>query len=286
MVETVEVIRSVKNHDLRKTIELIQKRKGVFITGEGSSRIVPAKNLIYRNLINGSPLKIITEEATQSMEYDLRDFVVIAISNSGKTREVIRLLKMLQKEKHGAVLGITANESSLLRHYSDSTLVLNCGKEKAVAASKSVVEQALLLDRIYHLLTQNNEIHFESLAKVFLTVLKQSIDSLIVKKLVDADMLYFAGRNTGVVEELTLKTNEIARKKADFLEGTYCLHGIEEVMTSKEAVVLIDPFPEEEDNIYDVLVKGVGIPVIAIAPRPTRFQTIINIVFLFRKRIN
>ena len=45
-----------------------------------------------------------------------------------------------------------------------------------------------------------------------------------------APMIYFAGRNNGVAEELTLKTNEITHKKSDYLEGTYAVHGIEEVM--------------------------------------------------------
>ena len=41
--------------------------------------------------------------------------------------------------------------------------------------------------------------------------------------------IYFAAITTGW-RELTLKTNEITRKKSDFLEGTYAVHGIEEVM--------------------------------------------------------
>jgi len=87
-------------------------------------------------------------------------------------------------------------------------------------------------------------------------------------------VIYFAGRNNGVAEELTLKTNEITHKKSDFLEGTYAVHGIEEVMRPDEVVIVIDPFPEEEQKFKEVLQSGVGMGVIAVSSRPTRFPTI------------
>jgi glucosamine--fructose-6-phosphate aminotransferase (isomerizing) len=101
------------------------------------------------------------------------------------------------------------------------------------------------------------------------------IDPGIIKILSDAPQIYFAGRNNGVAEELTLKTNEITRKKADFLEGTYAVHGIEEVMNPREVLVLIEPFAEEIQKFSDVLVKGVGMKIIAIDHKETPFPTII-----------
>jgi glucosamine--fructose-6-phosphate aminotransferase (isomerizing) len=52
--------------------------------------------------------------------------------------------------------------------------------------------------------------------------------------------IYFAGYNDGVAEELTLKTNEITRKKSDFLEGTYAVHGIEEEMDTNDIVFVLN----------------------------------------------
>ncbi len=91
---------------------------------------------------------------------------------------------------------------------------------------------------------------------------------------VKAPTIYFAGYNDGVAEELTLKTNEITRKKSDFLEGTYAVHGIEEVMDPNDIVFVVDPIDEEMDKFQEVLVKGVGLKVIAIANRETPFPTI------------
>jgi glucosamine--fructose-6-phosphate aminotransferase (isomerizing) len=52
------------------------------------------------------------------------------------------------------------------------------------------------------------------------------------------------------------------------------VHGIEEVMNPDDVVILIDPFEAEVEKIRDVLVKGVGMRVFAVAARDTIFPTI------------
>ena len=54
-------------------------------------------------------LPVITEGCTQAEEYNLNDYAVFAASNSGQTKEVIRLTTSLKKKKHAAVFGLTAN---------------------------------------------------------------------------------------------------------------------------------------------------------------------------------
>jgi len=71
-----------------------------------------------------------------------------------------------------------------------------------------------------------------------------------------------------------LKTNEITRKKSDFLEGTYALHGIEEVMDKNEVLIWVDPFDVDQDKFLECLVKNVGIRIIAISSQKTMFPTI------------
>jgi glucosamine--fructose-6-phosphate aminotransferase (isomerizing) len=60
-----------------------------------------------------------------------------------------------------------------------------------------------------------------------------------------------------------------------FLEGTYALHGIEEIMDSNDVIIWINPFPEEIDKFNEHLVKGVGLNIIAVATSPTQFPTIV-----------
>ena len=100
------------------------------------------------------------------------------------------------------------------------------------------------------------------------------IDPEIIAKVANSPIIYFAGRNNGVAEELRLKTNEITRKKSDYLEGTYLLHGIEEVMNEGETIIVIEPYESEMAKMQELLVDRIGVNIIAISSKPTIFPTI------------
>src|SRR5436189_4614341 len=101
--------------------------------------------------------------------------------------------------------------------------------------------------------------------------LTMKLDPKLIDRIAAAGTIYFAGRNDGVAEELTLKTNEITRKKSDFLEGTYAVHGIEEVMNQGDVVIWIDPYEDSLGKFNDVLAKAVGLTVITVSTKPTSF---------------
>lgn len=272
MLETVEVIRNFQSADFSKPVQSMKNTGKLFLTGEGSSRIFPAKHTINIIQKNNFPLTVYTEGSRQAAELKLNDFTVFGASNSGKTNELISLFK---NRPAAGKFALTAFRDTPLGDLSEDTFVLSCGKEKAVAATKSVIEQALF----YHHLIKayvgaDCDKSLSDLADKAKEVLEMEIEPAMVDIIANSDMIYFAGRNNGVAEEATLKTNEITRKKSAYLEGTYAVHGIEEVMTDREVVLLIDPYKEEEEKFKEVLVDGVGMPVIAIASRDTLFPTI------------
>jgi glucosamine--fructose-6-phosphate aminotransferase (isomerizing) len=275
MLETTEVTRRFDPAVATAFAERALTKKGLFLTGEGSSRIFPAKRAMYDNLKWGGSLPIFTDGSTQAIEYKLGDLAVFGASNSGQTKEVIRLFMKLQEEGHDALFGLTANNGTRLATLTHATHVLNCGKEDAVAATKSVIEQGLFYDAVIRQMLGKCTCGFDELPEHIETALTLEIDPDIVEAAKNAEMIYFAGRNNGVVEELTLKTNEITRKKSDFLEGTYAVHGIEEVMDKNEVVIIVEPYVSEEEKFMECLVKGVGMKVIAISSHQTSFPTII-----------
>ncbi len=276
--EMMETPKVVKDFDLSRTAAIAEKIKAagsLLYTGEGSSRIFPAKNSIRRVFTEGITLGVHTEGSRQAAMYDLSETAVFCASNSGRTKEVVLLAKQLKAEGHGHVYGLTANEDTPLEEVCDDTLVLKCGWENAVAATKSVAEQALCYETILHHINGSlNTIDLHALADKMEQALTTDIDSSIVKTAIEAPTIYFAGLNDGVAEELTLKTNEITRKKSDFLEGTYAVHGIEEVMSPEDIVFVIDPIEDEIPKFQEVLEQGVGLTVVAIADRDTPFPTI------------
>jgi glucosamine--fructose-6-phosphate aminotransferase (isomerizing) len=198
---------------------------------------------------------------------------VFCASNSGRTKEVVNLAKNLTAKKHKNCYGLSANAGTILEASTKKTFVLKCGWEQAVAATKSVVEQALFYESVLrHILEKRS--WKKDLADKVEQALTLRIDRKIIDTALGASAIYFVGYNDGCAEELRLKTNEITRRKSDFLEGTYAVHGIEEVMEKNDIVFVIDPIAEEEEKFTEVLVKGVGLTVVAIADRQTSFPTV------------
>lgn len=277
MLETVGVIRGFKYGQGAAVVEEIKKAGRLFLTGEGSSRIFPAKNMMCELMRAGSPVSAATDGARQAHAYNLKDYVVFGASNSGQTKELISLYTQLKGQGHEARYGLTANENTKLESLSKQTFVLKCGGEDAVAATKSVVEQALFYQSLVCDLVPGGCKCADNLgtaADAAREVLEMNLDAEMVQAIANAPTIYFAGRNNGVAEELTLKTNEITRKKSDFLEGTYAVHGIEEVMDPKDVVIVVDPFAEEAEKFKQVLCDGVGMKVFAISGGDTLFPTI------------
>lgn len=276
MLSAVDVVRKFDPSVVDGIAKSIPANGKLLLSGEGSSRLFPAKHVIAQARRQNWPLTLHTEAGRQSQEYNLADWAVMAMSNSGRTAEVIRLYTQLNEAKHPRHFSLTAFPQSTLESLSTDGRVLSCGKETAVAATKSVIEQTLfcraLVERIVGVDSLRSRL--ADLAVHMKSALTQPIDPEITAKFSRAGTIYCAGRNDGVAEELTLKVNEITRKHSDFLEGTYAVHGVEESMRADDVIVWIDPYPESEQKFHDVLVKGVGLTVVAISSRPTMFPTI------------
>jgi len=277
MLATADVVANFSADQAKETGRAIAQVGRLLLTGEGSSRIFPAKNVIANARRMNWPITLHTEAGRQAQEYDLSNWAVFAASNSGKTSEVIKLFQDLKSKGHKHLYGLTASENSKLGELSEKAYVLKCGPEGAVAATKSVIEQALFYQAMLEhacgipLLGRR----CKPLSEQITTALTTSIDGKIIDKIAAAGTIYFGGRNDGVAEELTLKTNEITRKKSDFLEGTYAVHGIEEVMNKDDVVIWIDPYEDSLGKFNDVLVKGVGLSVITVSTKPTSFPSVV-----------
>ncbi|MDZ7725171.1 MAG: sugar isomerase [candidate division KSB1 bacterium] len=275
MLDTVDVVKQFDPSQTRSVSSIISSVGRLLLTGEGSSRLFPAKHMIRRALTWGVDLNLVTEGSRQAAQYDLSRFSVFCASNSGRTKEVVLLAKMLAQAGNPHRFALTANRDTVLENTCTQTIVLNCGWEQAVAATKSVVEQALVYDSIlWNIAGKDMKPALPKLADAIQNALTLKIDPDIIKTAAQAPTIYFAGYNDGAAEELTLKTNEITREKSDFLEGTYAVHGIEEVMNAEDIVFVMNPIDDEIEKFQDVLVKGVGLNVVAVADRDTPFPTI------------
>ncbi|MBL8849775.1 MAG: SIS domain-containing protein [Planctomycetaceae bacterium] len=276
MLAVPEIIRRFSPERMSDVAAAVRQVGRLLLTGEGSSRIFPSKSALAHARRMNWPLALHSEAGRQSQEYNLADWAVFALSNSGRTAEVIALFTKLRDAGHAHRYSLTAFADSRLESLATRGFVLECGPEGAVAATKSVVEQALFYRALLEAAATEPTMgsRLAGLASAVEQALTVAIDPQLIARIAKAGTIYWAGRNDGVAEELTLKTNEITRRPADFLEGTYAVHGVEEVMQADDVVLWVDPYPDSEQKFQDVLVKGVGMSVIAIASRDTMFPTI------------
>jgi len=274
MLEASGTIRNFNPEAVKPFAKLAEKYDALFLTGEGSSRMFPAGHAAWLSMMNEGLTKVFSAGSTEALIYDLKGFAVFAATNSGRTKETVRLLKKLGSEGHKGLFAITNSPGAPVIDAACMSCILSCGMEKAIPATKSLIEQALF----YHaLLFEMAGISLDGLdetASAFDETLSRDVSHEIVELSANAPFIYFAGWGNGVAEELSLKAGELLRKKTRYLDGTLILHGIEEIMDKGELVVLIDPFEEEEVIIKKRLEENIGVNVIAISERETIFPTI------------
>lgn len=236
------------NFDLNKMKSIADRigNKNIIFSGMGSSLIFPAKNAKHRALeLN------VTNKIDSYMPIDLfackdfKDTFVFLCSNSGKTKEIINLLK--HAEKYGATcIAITAVGDSMLAKRCKETIVLSGGFEKGVAATKSVVEEALIFDSlILHLAkNQGKGIDIDLMNKKLKEAgdfiyenINLETDKVIIEGLSMSENFFMVGLDDGVAEEITLKAYEITRKVALFYPGTHIVHGVAEAIEGNYAIV-------------------------------------------------
>jgi glutamine---fructose-6-phosphate transaminase (isomerizing) len=275
MFEAADTIRNFNPEVVKDFAGDAKEFGALFLTGEGSSRMFPAGHAVWLSMKHEGLPRIFSAGSTEALVYDLKDCAIFAGTNSGKTKETIRLLNKLGSEGHRALFAITNSLGTPVIDAACKTYILSCGMEKAILATKSFIEQALF----YHaLIFEMAGISLDGLMETgdaFEEALSQEILHGLIEKTAGAPFIYFAGWGNGVAEELSLKAGELLRKKTRYLDGTLLLHGIEEIMDRGELIVLIDPFEEDEAIIKKRLEENIGVNVIAISERQTVFPTVL-----------
>ncbi len=246
--EMLEAESVCLNFDFHKTKELAHSigANRIIFTGMGSSLIFPGKHAKNRALKLNIANKVEAYLASDLFQYhDFSNTFVFLCSNSGKTKEIM-LLQDYVISKGAQCIAVTAVGDSILAQRSDNTIVLSCGFERGIAATKSVIEQALVYDSLIYNLAKNQgiQVNFEILkeelnktAAAIRNNINLTIAENILNTLVNSNRYYMVGLDNGVAEEIALKAYEIARKMAVLYPDTQIVHGVEEAIEGNCAII-------------------------------------------------
>ena len=256
---------------IEKAANLMRDAKNIYITGSGTSynSALIAKQILSKYAkIKSEP--IISSELQFSPDIVEENSVLIAISQSGESADVLEAVRIAKKLNCKIISIVNLLTSSLARK-ADVVIGMNCGPEIGVAATKSFTAQLVILYKLVQKLSNNSiTINFEKFSESILKILENPIKiQEIAKKLKDISDIYILGRgiNFPIAIESALKLKELTYIHAEGIAGGELKHGPLALMDSDVYVIIINP----NDSTYsDTLtsareIKARGAKIIGIS---------------------
>jgi len=231
--------------EIEKSIDLIRHAKNIYITGSGTSynSSLIAKQILSKYAkIKSEP--IISSELQFSPDIVEEGSVLIAISQSGESADVLEAVRIAKRANCKIIAIVNLLTSSLARK-ADVVMGMNCGPEIGVAATKSFTAQLVILYKMVQKLSNDSiTINFEKFSESILKILENPIKiQKIAKKLKDVSDIYILGRgiNFPIAIESALKLKELTYIHAEGIAGGELKHGPLALMDSDVFVIIINP---------------------------------------------
>ena len=262
-------------------VEAIAKRlktaRSVVLTAAGSS--YHAALLMRIRLAAEAKMRcevVLSGEFERELPFVNEETLVFAMSQSGETADVLEAVKKARKARAGGVISLVNAAGSSLARQSDMSLLLNCGPEVGVAATKSFTAQVMLGNLIIDEMTGKRTIG--PLARLGALVQKALETEAQMKELAhryrDRPDFYFIARggNYPVAQEGALKLKELSYIHAEGMPASELKHGTLALIEKGTPVVVIAPsgpgYDDTISNAQELAARGAEIIGIAQKPHP------------------
>lgn len=251
LIQTPEKILAVSK-------ELAQAER-IYLIASGTSYHAALLGKIYLAKLARRVVEVSLSSEFRELQEFLDDrSVIVAISQSGETADILEAVGIARQRGARVVALINAEESSLSRAC-DQSLSINCGPEIGVAATKSFTSQITLLNFLAGQMAQSrrNQVELETLNKKVDNVLAQdNVVRRVAHKFNAASDLYFIGRGVHypIALEGALKMKELSYIHAEGLSAGELKHGTLALVTENTPVVALNP----EDATYKETLNSVS----------------------------
>lgn len=255
--------------------DFIKHARNIYITGSGTSynAALIAKYLWQKHAkIKVEP--IISSELSFTPETIDPNSILIAISQSGESADVLEAVK-IAKKANAKILSIVNILTSSLAQESAVVIGMGCGPEIGVAATKSFTAQLSIIYKIARKLCDGC-INVDS-TKISDSVGKVLSDQTkikeIAKELKDVQDIYILGRavHYPIALESALKLKELSYIHAEGIPGGELKHGPLALMDSSVYVIIINPndFTYNDTLTSAREIKARGAKIIGISDKPS-----------------
>lgn len=210
------------------------------LVGEGSSRLFVAG--FARQLLRLGGMPIAFDACGGRAAEACPGGTELIVSNSGATRELVEHIDAHPKVSRLALLGL--DHGPIAQRITERRIVLP-RPERAVAATASVFLQAYTLGAAIAA-RQKLAVPVAELRAAVATLLGMSLPTAVSAALVGARRIWWADAETGVADELALKTAELCGLPGIAAPGTMALHGLEEIFQPGDCVLWLHADPRDD----------------------------------------
>jgi len=242
----------------------LSKYKNIHIVGCGSAYYA---GMIGKYLFEEDGIKadidVASEYRYRNIIYD-KDTLVILISQSGETADTIAAMRMAN-ENNVDTLAIVNVEASTIERESTYSILIEAGKEIAVATTKAFIQQVLILSLLSYKLNPDDK-YLEDI-KSIPQQLKVLLDKTgFYKKLADSiykhEDVFFIGRKIdyAISMEGSLKLKEVSYIHSDSYQAGELKHGTISLINDGTIVFAIVTDDDIRDktisNLEEVISRG------------------------------
>ncbi len=282
----LRTIATLLDKYLRLAAMIISGARNIIVIGSGTS--LHAGLIAQYYFADMAGLSVTVTSAAEFPYYAVNNVttgtVVIAISQSGETSDVIKSVKMA-KQRGAVIIGVTNVLGSRLTIHSNVYLPIGAGPEIAVPATKtftSTLTALAILAGYTGLYT--GRFSQQELSKLYAGVkelsqaLKSSLESmeseasLVAEKLLPWNSVYIAssGLNYPVALEAALKLKEAALLHAEGVQLGELRHGPIVLTGRNHPVIVLEPVEEAALELYSKVTSELeirGAPVVRVSFR-------------------
>ena len=251
--------------DLEKAVEMIEDAEDIYLTGCGTASFAASLGAKY---LREAGIEALTEQSHE-LEYRSEevseDDLVISVSQSGETADLLSMLE----ETEADVLAVVNVVGSTLARQADHKLYVNAGPEIGVASTKAFTAQLAVLRLLAYSIQGSIEKGREKLldtAENIGKVIEENRDTVnqLSSYLTDKEHVYFIGRNKGyeMAREANLKLKELSYIHAEAFPGGEFKHGTLALVEDGTPVVAFlkdKDFSQAYSNMMEAHSRGADI---------------------------
>ena len=273
------IVKSGKDQEnkIEQVSELLKSAPFVYFTGSGTSYhcALVAKALLSKYGRRKSDAIMSSE--FQYLVNDIEpDSVIVAISQSGETADVLEVVKKA-KPVGSKIISIVNVPTSSLARLSDISVHMNCGPEIGVATTKSFTSQLTILYAIIDELSggviglEDQRYRLRNAVKELIE--RQSVIEQITDEIKDVKDIYVLGRSIHypIALEGALKIKELSYVHAEGIPAGELKHGPLALIDKNSSILVLNPndstFDDVKANAHEI--KSRGAMLIGIGSSPS-----------------